>query len=583
MRYAIIFLIFLSFALNAQRFIKITEGAIVNDGGDSRSVNWIDHDRDGDLDLFVSNGKNGGQNNFFYQNNGDGTFTKIDSIVITKDNSPSVGASWGDFDNDGYPDLFVSTWYNKINYLYKNNGDGTYTQLSSSAVMTDLTYSETGTWGDYNKDGFLDLYVTNSAGNTRNLLYKNNGNGSFTKQPQTGFLTDQFFSRNADFIEYNGDFLPDLFVVNEGSQNENLYTNLGNGSFSRTGNAPLLNNGGSSISSNYEDVDNDGDMDIFISNAEGGRNWLLLNDGNNNFTKVAEPFNTDVANSFSSVFGDIDNDGDLDLFVSNAFNADNTPMTNYLYINHGNAIFVRDTVTLSEQKGWTYGAAFADYNKDGWLDLFTANCFGANQNNSLYRNSGGSNNWIMIDLEGIRSNRSGIGAVVKLKVTEHGTPRWMTRRVSAQSGHCSQNMQLHFGLGTATTIDSVVIMWSSGIVQFVNGLLPGSFNRIVEDTTLTGINPETDYSNIHGFNLMQNYPNPFNPETRISFTTSNAGTVTLKVYDILGNIVKELINEYRHAGQHSVTLNAEGLSSGIYLYELTSNGNRSVKKLSVLK
>jgi len=583
MRYAIIFLIFLSFASNAQRFIKITEGAIVNDGGDSRSVNWIDHDRDGDLDLFVSNGKNGGQNNLFYQNNGDGTFTKIDSIVITKDNSPSVGASWGDFDNDGFPDLFVSTWYNKINYLYKNNGDGTYTQLSSSAVMTDLTYSETGTWGDYNKDGLLDLFVTNSAGNTRNLLYKNNGNGSFTKQPQTGFLTDQFFSRNADFIEYNGDFLPDLFVVNEGSQNENLYTNLGNGSFSRTGNAPLLNNGGSSISSNFEDLDNDGDMDFFITNAEGGRNWMFLNDGKNNFTKVAEPFNSDAANSFSSIFGDIDNDGDLDLFVSNAFNADNTPMTNYLYINQGNGNFVRDTVTLSDQKGWTYGAAFADYNKDGWLDLFTANCFGANQNNSLYRNSGGSNNWIMIDLEGRKSNRSGIGAVVKLKVTENGTPRWMTRRVSAQSGHCSQNMQLHFGLGTATTIDSVIIMWSSGIVQFVNGLLPGSFNRIVEDTTLTDVHPETDHSGIHGFDLMQNYPNPFNPETRISFTTAKGGTVTLKVYDILGNIVRELINEYRHAGQHTVTLNAEGMSSGIYLYELASNGNRIVKKLSVLK
>jgi len=189
----------------------------------------------------------------------------------------------------------------------------------------------------------------------------------------------------------------------------------------------------------------------------------------------------------------------------------------------------------------------------------------------------------MIDLEGRKSNRSGIGAVVKLKVTENGTPRWMTRRVSAQSGHCSQNMQLHFGLGTASAIDSVVIMWSSGIVQFVNGLLPGSFNRIVEDTTLTDVHPETDDSGIHGFDLMQNYPNPFNPETRISFTTAEGGTVTLKVYDILGNIVKELINEYRHAGQHTVTLNAEGLSSGIYLYELASNGNRIVKKLSVLK
>ncbi|MBK7868954.1 MAG: VCBS repeat-containing protein [Ignavibacteriales bacterium] len=583
MKSTTIFLILFTFAASSQRFIKITEGAIVNDGGDSRSVNWVDHDRDGDLDLFVSNGKNGGENNFFYKNNGDGTFTKIDNLVINQDNSPSVGASFGDFNNDGYPDLFVSTWYNKKNFLYKNNGDGTYTQLSSSSVMADLTYSETGTWGDYNKDGFLDLFVTNSAGNTRNLLYTNNGDGSFTKQPQTGFLTDQYFSRNADFIEYNGDYLPDLFVVNESGQNENLYTNLGTGLFNRVIHPTLLNNGGSSISSNYEDIDNDGDMDFFISNAEGGRNWMFLNDGQNNFTKVTEPFNSDIANSFSSSFGDIDNDGDLDLFVSNAFNAAGTPMTNYLYINQGNGSFVRDTVTLAAQTGWTYGAAFADYDKDGWLDLFTANCFGANQNNSLYRNSGGSNNWLMIDLEGKRSNFNAIGAVVKVKVTENGISRWMTRRVSAQSGHCSQNMQLHFGLGTATTIDSTVILWSSGIVQNVSGLLPSSFNKIVEDSTLTDIQSESDESIIHEFKLMQNYPNPFNPVTTISYSIVNPGNVTIRVYDILGTMVKELYDGYKPAGNHSIQLDAGNLSSGIYLYELTSNGNKIVKKLSVTK
>ena len=583
MRTTIIFLVLFVFATSAQRFIKITEGAIVNDGGDSRSVNWVDHDRDGDLDLFVSNGKNGGQNNFLYKNNGDGTFTKIDSLAINLDNSPSVGASFGDFDNDGFPDLFVSTWYNKKNFLYKNNDDGTFTQLSSSSVMADFTYSETGTWGDYNKDGFLDLFVTNSAGNTRNLLYTNIGDGSFTKQPQTGFLTDQYFSRNADFIEYNGDYLPDLFVVNESGQNENLYTNLGTGLFNRVIHPTLLNNGGSSISSNYEDIDNDGDMDFFISNAEGGRNWMFLNDGQNNFTKVSEPFNTDVANSFSSSFGDIDNDGDLDLFVSNAFNSTGTPMTNYLYINQGNGSFVRDTISLASQTGWTYGAAFADYNKDGWLDLFTANCFGANQNNSLYRNSGGSNNWLMIDLEGKRSNHDAIGSIVKVKVTENGTSRWMTRRVSAQSGHCSQNMQLHFGLGTATSIDSMVIYWASGIVQNVSGLLPGSFNKIVEDTTLTDIESENEESIIHDFKLMQNYPNPFNPVTTISYSIVNPGNVTIKVYDIIGTLVKELYNGYQPAGNHSVQLDAGNLSSGIYLYELVSNGNRIVKKLSVMK
>jgi hypothetical protein len=258
-------------------------------------------------------------------------------------------------------------------------------------------------------------------------------------------------------------------------------------------------------------------------------------------------------------------------------------MTNYLYINQGNGSFVRDTISLASQTGWTYGAAFADYNKDGWLDLFTANCYGANQNNSLYRNSGGSNNWLMIDLEGKRSNFDAIGSIVKVKVTENGIARWMTRRVSVQSGHCSQNMQLHFGLGTATTIDSTVIYWSSGIVQNVSGLLPGSFNKIVEDSTLTDIQSESGESIIHEFKLMQNYPNPFNPVTTISYSIVNPGNVTIKVYDILGTLVKELYNGYQPAGNHSIQLDAGNLSSGIYLYELTSSGNKIVKKLSVMK
>ncbi|GAB1351204.1 hypothetical protein MASR1M107_34190 [Ignavibacteriales bacterium] len=159
----------------------------------------------------------------------------------------------------------------------------------------------------------------------------------------------------------------------------------------------------------------------------------------------------------------------------------------------------------------------------------------------------------------------------------------MTRRVSAQSGHCSQNMQLHFGLGTTTTIDSAIVLWSSGIVQLVNGLTINSFNKIVEDTTLTDIKDEPIGLKSQSFKLHQNYPNPFNPQTTISFTTEKEGIVTLRIYDILGNLVQEVMNQHKNAGHHSVVVNADGFSSGVYLYELTSNGGKIVKKLSILK
>ncbi len=178
----------------AQLFTKVTSGPMVNDGGDSRAVNWIDYDNDGDVDLFVTNGPQQGQNNFFYENNGDGTFTKIDTIVIAQDGKASDGSSWGDIDNDGDLDLFVANWWGQPNLLYLNNGDKTFTFIQNSIITTEASHAETGSWGDYNNDGFLDLYVCNSGGNLKNFLYKNNGDGTFTKINDT-FLNQTFASR----------------------------------------------------------------------------------------------------------------------------------------------------------------------------------------------------------------------------------------------------------------------------------------------------------------------------------------------------------------------------------------------------
>lgn len=573
-------------ATYSQQFVKITEGEHVNDGGDSRAVNWIDYNNDGLLDLFITNGPSGGQNNFLYKNNGDGSFTKITGIAITSDNRSSDGSSWGDFDNDGYTDLFVANWYNQNNLLYKNNGDETFTLLTSSIPAADNGYSETGTWGDYNNDGFLDLYVCNSEGSRQNFLYKNNGDGSFTKISTGTPVTDAFYSRNADWIDVNNDGLVDLFVANENNQNQNLYRNDGEDLFSQFQIPSLLNFGGNSASSNWEDINNDGYFDLFAANYNNQANFLFYNNGDGTFNNVTDdPVVTDLGSSFGSCFGDVDNDGDLDLFVTNAFFT--SRKINFFYLNNGDGTFTKDTTTFAADSGWSYGCAFGDYDQDGYLDLFVAKCFGANENNALYKNNGGSNNWLLLNLEGTSSNKSAIGTVINVKADMSGNPVWQTRKVAGQNGYCGQNLQQHFGLGNADLIDSMVIKWPSGIEQIYIDLDVNSIMSIVEDSSLTtSVNYKSVLPDV--YELHQNYPNPFNPSTKIKYSIADAGTgmamvTKLIVYDLLGNEVAVLVNEEKPSGNYEVLLNASELSSGIYFYSLQTDNFFSAKKMILLK
>jgi len=563
-----------------QMFTKITSGPMVNDGGDSRAVNWIDYDNDGDVDLFVTNGPQPGQNNFFYENNGDGTFTKITNIAITQDGKASDGSSWGDIDNDGDVDLFVANWWGQPNLLYLNNGDKTFTFVDNSIVTTEASYSETGSWGDYDSDGFLDLYVCNSGGNLKNFLYKNNGDGSFTKIIDT-FLNETFASRNVDWIDFNNDGLQDIFVTNENNQNENLYLNDGNDTFT-IGNVPsLLQNGGSTAGSNWEDFDNDGDFDVLLVNWGNQQNQLLINNGNGTFTKLNEaPFTTDVSNSFGSSIGDIDNDGDVDIIIARAFTTLKT--VNRLYINNNDGTFTKSNDAVVQDSGWTYGVAFGDYDNDGWLDLFEARCYNENEDNVLFRNNGGNNNWIMINLEGILSNKSAIGAIVKLKAEISGNPVWQMRKVAGQNGYCGQNLQVHFGLGDATQIDSLVIHWPSGIIQNVKGLNLNQNNEIVEDTNTVSVDEDSVQSPM-GFHLYQNYPNPFNPSTTISWQSPISSRQVLKVFDVLGNQIITLVDEEKEAGTYEINFDSAGLPSGIYFYSLSAGYYQQTKKMILLR
>src|SRR5439155_720453 len=160
-------------------FTKIVSGPLVQSGGNSRGSAWGDYDNDGFLDLFVSNEQ--GQNNFLFHNNGDGTFGKIVSGSIINDGGASYGCAWGDYDNDGFLDLFVAngpaSGAGQNDFLYRNNGDGTFTRITTGSIVNDNASGDGCAWGDYNNDGFVDLFVSNLNGQN-NLLYRNDGNSN---------------------------------------------------------------------------------------------------------------------------------------------------------------------------------------------------------------------------------------------------------------------------------------------------------------------------------------------------------------------------------------------------------------------
>lgn len=467
----------------SQSYEKVTDQVVATDGGDSRSVNWIDVEGDGDLDLYVSNGHSPAENNFMYLNQGNGSFTKVSDWAIVQENGRSDGTSWGDVDNDGDLDVYIANWYNDQNLMYLNTGDG-FERFTTSPLGTARGLSESCAWGDYDNDGDLDLYVANSGSSngTPNFFFTNNGDGSFTKEDNHPIVAARNFARVATWIDADGDGDLDLYVANESATRNEFYRNnlvpTGSATFEAVSDGAHVTSVRSSISASWADYDNDGDFDLFVANLEQD-NELFRND-NGQFIAVADIVSQDGGLSFGSSWGDIDNDGDLDLFVANGWGTG--PQNNALYLNQlmesGSASFVKVTDSpIVSDGGWSYGSSFADYDEDGDLDLFVAKWMNSeSENNALFRNLGNADHALQINFQGTISNRTAIGVIVCLKATIDGTQVKMTRQISGQDSYCGQNLRIHFGLGSATSVEEIEVVWPSGIRQ--------SFSNIASDQVL---------------------------------------------------------------------------------------------------
>ncbi|MFQ5859648.1 MAG: CRTAC1 family protein [Anaerolineae bacterium] len=433
---------------------------------------WFDYDNDGDLDLYaVNDGPNA-----LYRNNGDGTFTDVAKEAGADNPVSAMGVSVADYDNDGDLDLYVTNIY-WPNALLRNNGDGTFTDVAEHAGVTDRHFAAGSAWGDYDGDGWVDLYVAHYL-REANVLYHNNGDGTFTDVSLQTRTNDAGYGFQPLWTDYDMDGDVDLYVINDFTDNV-LYRNEGGGRFTdvtvATGTAAVGGGMGGAVG----DYDNDGDFDLFITQFE--EDTLLANTGGI-FSDLS--FKADVANpliGWGTEFFDYDNDGDLDLFVNNGFIMDNSrerEEPNALYRNDGEGSFSDVAPALGlDIRNVGRGAAFGDYDSDGDLDMYVCNI---DRPGILYRNDGGnSNHWLMVRTVGAASNRAGIGA----KVWVTAGDRRQVREVRSGSSFLSHNsLDVHFGLGRYTGPVTVEIRWPSGIGQTLTNVRVDQLLTVTEET-----------------------------------------------------------------------------------------------------
>ncbi len=564
----------LATAAPGDQFTKITVGDVVTDDGEAVASSWADYDTDGDLDLLVINY---GHNDFFYINGGEGTFTRMTAIHIIHTGNSNAG-NWADYDNDGDPDLIVANngqWYDMESW-FTNNGDGSFNQIVIGTLPNDGGGSQGICWADYDNDGYVDLFIPNGFfGPEDNSLFHNNGDGTFTKITTGDIVSNGGTSRDAGWNDYDNDGDVDLLVLNSSIEDNFFYINNGDGTFKRDLSISVLQDGASSYGRAWGDYDNDGDSDLYIACL--GNDALFRNNGDGSFAQDTTTIIAhDDRDTPSGTWGDFDNDGDLDLFTVNW-----SDEGNFLYINDGSGVFVKDTTSIvTNDPGDSQGVSSADYDNDGNLDIYVTNPDGPN---FLYRNNGNGNSWINILCVGSLSNKSGIGARVRAKATIEGAPVWQLREIEGQSGHRSQNsINVEFGFGNASIIDTLTIAWPSGVFDLYTNVAVNQFITATEGQS-TGVGDDAFGDLPTEFDLKQNYPNPFNPTTVIKYDLPQSSRVILRVFNMLGQEVSTLVDGEQEAGSYEVHFNPAGNASGAYFYRLQTGSYIQTRKLVLLR
>ena len=569
-------LVFLNQSLAAQHFTKVNTGTLVETPIKTYSASFADYNNDGFDDVLIVG--NIDSPTTLFANNGDGTFSAKTDNIIYSTTGPSIACTWGDYNNDGNIDLYVcnsGSGEQSKNFLYRNDGNGVFTRILEGDIVTDQDWSLSAAWADYDNDGFLDLYVANFI--QENRLYHNNGDGTFTKITAGAIVTDLFNSYSASWVDYDNDGFQDMYVVNYFNnslpgQNNCLYHNNGDGTFTKNTTSLIANDASASQGSSWGDYNNDGLMDLFLTVndfADIKHNFLYKNLGSGNFEVLNAAPSIDGGAGFGSAWLDMNNDGFLDLTLSN--NGTSQRRLNKLYLNNGNETFTNqaaDDATTTPLRD--YCSTVSDYNNDGYPDIFTPS-YSATLIHGLYKNNGGTNNWISLRLQGVQSNRSGIGA----RVVCYANGKVQTRQVSSTSGeYTGSTLVQTFGLGTATAIDRIEIFWPSGIFQVITNPATNQIYNIVEAATLG----TTENSNSKSLTI---FPNPAKSDGNVYVKSMKSGNYDIAVTNYVGQRIKSLKVNLESGKSKLVDLGS--LEPGIYIISASNKEDRTSQKLIITK
>jgi len=498
----------------------------------------FDYDGDGFLDIYLVNGaempslvKTSPKYwNRLFHNNGDGTFTDVTERAGVAGAGYGMGVAVGDYDNNGFPDLFLANVNG--NQLLHNNGDGTFTDVTVKAGLGGALYkgrkmwSIAAGWFDYNNDGLLDLFVANycqwdpsyepvcvglngrgychpgSFAPLPNTLYRNNGDGTFTDvSAETGISSVLGKGMGVVFADYDGDGFLDVFVANDNSPNL-LFRNLGGKRFEEVGfqAGVAYNDEGTSLAgmgADFRDLNNDGLPDLWHTAIENETFPLLINDGKGQFRNAGRDSRvanlTRAMSGWSNAIVDLDNDGWKDLVVARSNVMDNIgeisrhfsySEPNTVFRNLGNSQF--EDVSATAGPDFTRpaphrGLAFGDLYNDGRMDLVVT-ALGAPV--SVFRNvTQTGNHWILIKLVGTKSNRMGIGARIRI-TTDDG--RMLYNEATTSTGYAaSSDPRVHFGLGSSRVIKEIEIRWPSGTHQLLHTVNANRILEVVEPRSTT--------------------------------------------------------------------------------------------------
>ena len=457
---------------------------------------WADVNQDGLIDVYLTNYD--GPSQLYIQAPGDTPrFEPISGFSSPTVNEYGFGATWGDYDNDGDPDLFVST--QTITPLDKPPKDALFENLGNQAFLRHIPQSARhiavgggnsmgAAWGDFDQNGLLDLYVATWR-KSPNLLYINEGDGVFTDSAKIDNTQTRGKGESVAAADFDNDGDLDIAVANGSGVPDYIQTNEGEFQFRFADLQGFSWIGKSSTGITWADYDNDGDLDVHACYLSGHR--LYENLGKNRFQVNRLPNDENSQSCSGAAWGDLDNDGDLDLVVATGRGFKKE--ANHLYLNQGEGLFTLSPLDSVTTPSSSYSVSLIDLNNDGWLDLFLAN--GDNEEepdpstarNTLLLNKGGKQHFLRILCEGSTSNRSAIGArvqvVARIKDQLVSQMRFVPGGAGSYTGG-QPSFILHFGLGDASRVEKIQVRWPNGGLSTYGDLPINETLRIIEPERL---------------------------------------------------------------------------------------------------